>query len=93
MRVVTTEDLEELPNTSTDPAWDYLVTVQHSLATPAPDIADYRQALIEGDTSRSKASSGASEYVGVSAIARGSSTRCSRAHGRCTSASTRATSR
>ncbi len=49
MRVVTTEDLEDLPQTSTDPAWDYLVTLQQSLATQAPEIAAYRQALIEGD--------------------------------------------
>ncbi len=49
MRVVTTEDLEDLPQSSTDPAWEYLVTLQQSLATQAPEIAAYRQALIEGD--------------------------------------------
>lgn len=49
MRVVTTEDLEELTHTSTDPPWEYLVTLQHSLATQTPDIAIYRQSLVEGD--------------------------------------------
>jgi [protein-PII] uridylyltransferase len=49
MRVVTTEDLEELTHTSTDPPWEYLVTLQHSLAAQTPDIAIYRQSLVEGD--------------------------------------------
>jgi [protein-PII] uridylyltransferase len=50
MRVITTEDLEELPHASADPAWEYLVSLQQSLATAqTPDIAHYRQALIDGD--------------------------------------------
>jgi [protein-PII] uridylyltransferase len=49
MRVVTTDDLEDLTHTSADPAWDYLVTVQHGLATQTRDIAAYRQALTDGD--------------------------------------------
>lgn len=49
MRVVTTEDFEEPTRTSADPAWDYLVTVQLALAAKTPDIAAYRQALIDGD--------------------------------------------
>lgn len=49
MRVVTTEDIEELTHTSIDPAWEYLVTLQHSLAAQSPEIATYRRALTEGD--------------------------------------------
>jgi [protein-PII] uridylyltransferase len=50
MRVVTTEDLEELPHTSADPVWEYLVSLQQSLAaSPSSDIATYRRALIDGD--------------------------------------------
>jgi [protein-PII] uridylyltransferase len=49
MRVVTTEDLEDLTHTAIDPAWDYLVTLKHSLASQTPDITTYRTALIEGD--------------------------------------------
>jgi [protein-PII] uridylyltransferase len=49
MRVVTTEDIEELPQTTSDPTWDYLVTLQQSLAGQGTDIATYRQALVEGD--------------------------------------------
>src|SRR5262245_53945366 len=49
MRVVTTEDLEDLPNSASDPTWEYLVTLQHSLATQTHDIAAFRSALTEGD--------------------------------------------
>jgi len=49
MRVVTTEDLEDLTHTATDPTWDYLATLQQSLATQPQDVAAYREALAEGD--------------------------------------------
>jgi [protein-PII] uridylyltransferase len=47
MPVVTTEDIEELTISASDPAWDYLRTVPPTLKT---DIATYRAALLEGDT-------------------------------------------
>ena len=49
MRVLTTEDLEDLTHSPLDPAWEYLVTLQHSLATQTTDVAAFRSALTEGD--------------------------------------------
>jgi [protein-PII] uridylyltransferase len=49
MRVVTTEDLEDLTHISVDPTWDYLAMLQHSRTGETPDVAGYRTALTEGD--------------------------------------------
>lgn len=50
MPVVMPEDLEELPATASDPAWDYLNGLQQFLlSTAAADIAAFRSALTEGD--------------------------------------------
>jgi [protein-PII] uridylyltransferase len=49
MRVLTTEDLEDLTQATVDPLWEYLVTLQQSLATQTTDIAAFRGALTEGD--------------------------------------------
>lgn len=54
MPVVTPEDLEEFTALVSDPAWDYLTGLQHSLTAArqanAQDIAVFRTALAEGDT-------------------------------------------
>ncbi|HWK74578.1 MAG TPA: [protein-PII] uridylyltransferase [Povalibacter sp.] len=48
MPVVTPEDLEEIATAASDPAWDYLGSLQQSLAG-ARDVATFRNALTEGD--------------------------------------------
>ena len=50
MRVITTEDMEELAATASDPSWEYLPALQASLASHRQDIATFRAALTEGDT-------------------------------------------
>jgi len=49
MPVITTEDMEELTVPVSDPTWDYLVSLQSTLATHREDIAAFRQALADGD--------------------------------------------
>jgi [protein-PII] uridylyltransferase len=51
MPVVTPEDLEELSTTVSDPPWDYLNSLQQTLAAAqgGQDIAAFRSALTEGD--------------------------------------------
>ena len=49
MPVVTTEDIEELSTPEADPGWDYLATLQTTLAANRQDVAAFRQALTEGD--------------------------------------------
>jgi hypothetical protein len=49
MRVITTEDMEELAATASDPTWEYLPALQASLASHRQDIATFRAALTEGD--------------------------------------------
>src|SRR4029453_10724334 len=49
MPVVTPEDLEEIPTTVSDPGWDYLPSLQPTLAAHRQDIAAFRTALTEGD--------------------------------------------
>src|SRR5512138_1493288 len=49
MPVITTEDMEELTSTVSDPGWDYLASLQPSLAANRLDVTAFRQALSEGD--------------------------------------------
>ncbi|HMN46236.1 MAG TPA: [protein-PII] uridylyltransferase [Povalibacter sp.] len=50
MRVVTTEDIEDLGTATSDPPWDYLSPLSHRLQdSGTPDIAAFREALTEGD--------------------------------------------
>jgi [protein-PII] uridylyltransferase len=52
MPVVTPDDLEELApaHPVSDPHWDYLASLQSTLAAVTPqDIATFRNALSEGD--------------------------------------------
>jgi [protein-PII] uridylyltransferase len=49
MPIITTEDMEELTPTVSDPNWDYLGSLQSSLGTQREDIAAFRAALTEGD--------------------------------------------
>jgi [protein-PII] uridylyltransferase len=49
MPVVTTEDIEELATSASDPSWDYLASLNATLAANRQDIATFRQALTDGD--------------------------------------------
>jgi [protein-PII] uridylyltransferase len=49
MPVITTEDLEELTPIVSDPSWDYLTSLQTTLAANHCDVAAFRNALTEGD--------------------------------------------
>jgi [protein-PII] uridylyltransferase len=51
MPFVTPDDLEESHAVTSDPGWDYLVSLPQRLqaAGNAPDIAAFREALTEGD--------------------------------------------
>jgi [Protein-PII] uridylyltransferase len=49
MPVITTEDIEELTSSVSDPVWDYLTHLQTSLAANSLDIATFRSALADGD--------------------------------------------
>src|SRR5690606_6379011 len=49
MPVITTEDMEELTSTVSDPGWDYLSSLQSSLAANRLEIAAFRRALADGD--------------------------------------------
>jgi [protein-PII] uridylyltransferase len=49
MPVVTTEDIEELATSPDDPSWDYLTSLETTLAANRQDIAAFRQALTDGD--------------------------------------------
>src|SRR5215470_8049500 len=49
MPVVTTEDIEELATSASDPSWDYLASLDAMLAANRQDVATFRQALTDGD--------------------------------------------
>ena len=49
MPVITTEDLEELTATVSDPSWDYLPALKAALGSHRHDVATFRAALTEGD--------------------------------------------
>ena len=49
MPVVTPDDLDELAPPVSDPHWDYLTSLQASLAANTQDIATFRTALSDGD--------------------------------------------
>jgi [protein-PII] uridylyltransferase len=50
MPVVMPEDIEELPESASDPAWEYLNGLQQFLmSTASADVAAFRSALSEGD--------------------------------------------
>jgi [protein-PII] uridylyltransferase len=49
MPVITPEDMEELATSVSDPSWEYLSSLQPTLAANRQDIAAFRTALSEGD--------------------------------------------
>src|SRR5688500_8240248 len=49
MPVITTEDMEELTATVSDPGWEYLPALKAALASHRHDVATFRAALTEGD--------------------------------------------
>src|SRR3954469_21698186 len=49
MPVVTPDDLDEFATSVSDPHWDYLASLQPTLAANTQDVAAFRSALIGGD--------------------------------------------
>ncbi len=50
MPTVTTQDMEELVTAASDPPWDYLSSVDRTLAEGRHSVGAFRTALLDGDT-------------------------------------------